>query len=140
MRSQKITLVDQKDVVSARQAGREIAKHLGFGPADQTRLATAISEITRNAIQYAGNGTCSIIGSNDNACLKVEVVVEDKGSGIKDIKKAMEDGYSTSRGLGAGLPGAKRLMHEFHLESNSSGTTVKMVMSRRFGSAQHSLR
>jgi len=79
MNEQRIALKGQIDVVAARQAGREMARRLGFGSADQTRLATAISELTRNALQYAGEGTCLVSDESDARRARVKVVVEDHG-------------------------------------------------------------
>lgn len=131
MNEQTIVLKEQRDIVRARQAGRKVAKELGFGTADQTRLATAISEIARNALQYAGGGVCEIQGMSERFEKTVHIRVADEGPGISDIEKAMTDGYTTSKGLGAGLPGSKRLMHDFHIESQTGGTIVTMRMIRK---------
>jgi len=120
----------ESDIVAARVAGRDLARQLGFGLADQTRLATAISELTRNVIQYAGKGTCTITDVSDDTVVKIRVVVEDNGPGIPDISRAMEQGFSTSRGLGAGLPGTKRLVHEFDIQSRPGYTKVTIAMAR----------
>lgn len=130
-RSEKFTIKSENDVIITRQAGREFARELGFGLADQTRLATAISELVRNVIQYAGEGCCFIIDESDQKMAKIRIVIEDYGPGISDVEKAMETGFSTSTGLGTGLPGAKRLVHEFKLESESGHTKITMVMSKR---------
>jgi len=127
----EVEITVESDIVAARQAGREMARALGFGSADQTRLATAISELARNVIRYAGEGFCLISDESDDRERKVRVVVEDHGPGIPDIDAAITDGFSTGGGLGAGLPGARRLVHEFHIESRPSLTRVSMVMRRR---------
>lgn len=106
------------DIVAARQLGREMAKELGFSTVDQARIATAISELVRNIYLYANEGSISyeVIHSPDNKtglCL----TVEDKGPGITDLGQVMQDGFTTSGGLGAGLPGVKRLMDDFDLHS-----------------------
>ena len=78
--SQMVVLVkDQSDVVAARQAGRDMARNAEFGTADQTRFATAISELTRNALIYAGAGVCSINDLSDREWMKIRAVVEDEG-------------------------------------------------------------
>ena len=125
-----VALREEFDIVTARGAGREMARQLGFGSADQTRLATAISELTRNVIQYAGGGVCLIRDESDARRSRIEVVVEDHGPGIPDLEKAMEYGFSTGGGLGAGLPGAKRLAHEFEIESEPGRTRVTIGMNR----------
>ncbi len=130
MNEERVALKGQIDVVTARQAGREMARQLGFGSANQTRLATAISELARNALQYAGEGVCLIRDESDERRIRVKVVVEDHGPGIPDIEQAMQDGFSTGGGLGAGLPGTKRLVHEFEIESQPGRTRVTIGMSR----------
>lgn len=113
------------DIVSARVEGRDMARALGFGTIDQARIATAISELTRNIVLYAGEGTVTLRFVERGARKGIEVVCEDHGPGIEDVNLVMQDGYSTSRGLGMGLPGAKRLMDEFDIESRpGSGTRV----------------
>ena len=119
------------DTVAARQAGRQMAQSLGFGSADQTRLATAISELTRNVVQHAGSGTCVIEDQSNHDYARVRVVVEDHGPGIPDPDQAMEYGVSSSGSLGAGLPGAKRLVHEFEIQSEPGHTMVSIVMTRK---------
>ena len=125
-----VALKEEFDIVTARGAGREMARQLGFGSADQTRLATAISELARNALQYAGEGVCLISDESDARRSRVKVVVEDHGPGIPDIEQAMTDGFTTGGGLGAGLPGAKRLAHEFEIESEPGRTRVTIGMNR----------
>lgn len=112
-----IEIKNEWDIVHARQAGREKAKELGFGQVDQARIATAISELARNIYLYAKTGTIVIDQFKDLSQKGLTIIAEDKGPGIKDIRQAMEDGYTTSGGLGAGLPGVKRLMDEFDILS-----------------------
>ncbi len=113
------------DIVSARVEGRDMAKALGFGTIDQARIATAISELTRNIVLYAGEGIVTLRPVERGNKKGIEVVCEDHGPGIEDVNLVMQDGYSTSRGLGMGLPGAKRLMDEFEIESQvGKGTRV----------------
>ena len=131
MRARTIEIKTERDIVIARQAGREMARELGFGSADQTRLATAISELARNALRYASEGTCVVTDESDPNMLRIGVKVEDHGPGILDIDRAMEDGYSTGGGLGAGLPGARRLVQEFDIESAPGHTVVSIAMVRR---------
>lgn len=130
MNENRIEIKVEADIVAARRAGREMARQLGFGSADQTRLATAISELARNVIQYAGEGVCLVTDESDQNASKIRVVVEDHGPGIPDIEQAMTDGFSTGGGLGAGLPGARRLVHEFEIESQPGHTRVTIGMSR----------
>ena len=131
MSESRIEIKGHSDIVSARQAGRQMAYELGFGSADQTRLATAISELTSNAIRYAGGGVCTVTNQSDRSIKKVQVVVEDHGPGIPDIEQAMKDGFSTGGSLGVGLPGSKRLVHEFDIESRPGYTKVTIAMVRQ---------
>lgn len=119
------------DVVTARRFGRDMAKTIGFGTADQTRLATAISELTRNVIKYAGEGECTIFNESDTTHNRIRVIVEDHGPGIPDIEEAMEDGYTTGGTLGAGLPGTRRLVSEFNIESKPGLTRVEIAMEKQ---------
>lgn len=125
-----VPIIDSTDVLKARQSARELAISLKLGSADQTRLATAVSELTRNVLQYAGQGQCRIIDNSTEVQIRITVVVEDHGPGIPDIELAMRDGYSTSGGLGAGLPGVQRLMDEFHLISRPGHTCLTITMIR----------
>jgi serine/threonine-protein kinase RsbT len=123
------------DVVQARQQGRELAASAGFSTGDQTVIAAAISEIARNILMYAKRGeiTLGVISNGDRRGLVV--VARDQGPGISDIARALQDGYSTSGGLGLGLPGARRLMDEFDVTSAlGKGTTVTMRKWRRLAS------
>ncbi len=131
METKKVEIKGSGDIVTARQAGREMARELGFGSADQTRLATAISELTRNVTQYAGMGFCTIVDNSDKNTIKIKATVEDTGPGIPDIDRALEQGYTTGGGLGAGLPGTKRLVQEFDIDSGPGQTVVTIVLSRR---------
>jgi len=126
-----VEIKDQKDIITARQAVRDMARKLGLRLADQTRLATAISELTRNVIQYAGNGVCAIRDVSDAHVLRIVAVIEDFGPGILDVEKAMTYGFSTSKGLGAGLPGSKSLVQEFDIQSKPGNTKVTIVVCRR---------
>ncbi|MBF0709472.1 MULTISPECIES: anti-sigma regulatory factor [Bacillales] len=112
------------DIVKARQSGRNIAKELGFGTVDQARITTAISELARNIYLYAGSGEVAIERVENGGKLGLKIEASDSGPGIKDIRKVMEDGFTTSGGLGAGLPGVKRLMDEFTIDSKENEGTV----------------
>lgn len=120
------------DVVAARQKGRELAAELGFVSTDSTLLATAISELARNIIRYAKYGEILITSVQSGDRVGITVVARDKGPGITNISLAMQDGFSTSGGLGLGLPGVKRLMDEFQLVSDvNTGTTVTIKKWKR---------
>lgn len=115
------------DVVTARQAGHELARELGFSLADVTMIATAISEIARNITSFAGRGAVRVgVAARDGRSALV-VRADDDGPGIADVDRALEEGYSTERGLGLGLPGARRLMDGLIVDSTPGrGTTVEM--------------
>jgi serine/threonine-protein kinase RsbT len=120
------------DVVQARQAGRELAAELGFSAGDQTVIAAAISEIARNILMYAKRGEVRFTTVVDGTRPGLIVVAEDDGPGIRDVSRAMQDGYSTSGGLGLGLPGARRLMDEFEVVSAPGhGTRITMRKWKR---------
>jgi serine/threonine-protein kinase RsbT len=130
----KLPIAADVDVVQARLHGRELAAGAGFSTGDQTVIAAAISEIARNILMYAKRGeiTLRMVPNGDRQGVGVEVIARDRGPGIRDIERAMQDGYSTSGGLGLGLPGARRLMDEFEVSSVvGEGTTVKMTKWRR---------
>jgi serine/threonine-protein kinase RsbT len=115
------------DIVAARKAGHQLALNLGFSLTDVTMIATAISEIARNITSYAGRGAVRIAVAERDGREALVVRAEDDGPGIADIERAMEDGYSTGRGLGMGLPGARRLMDRLVVESAlGRGTVVEM--------------
>ena len=115
------------DIVTARQAGHELARQLGFSLTDVTMIATAISEIARNITSYAGRGELRVGVQYRDGRQALVVRAEDDGPGITDIERALEDGYSTGRGLGLGLPGARRLMDRLVVESApGKGTIVEM--------------
>jgi serine/threonine-protein kinase RsbT len=116
------------DVLVARQKARDLAKTLKFSTGELTLIATAISEVARNIVTYAKQGEVVLRLVSQNHRRGIRVVAQDKGPGIADIARAMEDGFSTSSSLGLGLPGSKRLMDDFHIVSApGKGTTVTMT-------------
>lgn len=128
-KSEKIEIRLESDIVLARKAGREMAEQMGFGPVDCIKIATAISELARNIFLYAKTGMIVVNHIEVKGQKKgVEILSEDSGPGIEDIEKAMCDGYSTSDGLGLGLPGTQRLMDEFEINSApGKGTSIRTV-------------
>ena len=123
-----VKIINEWDIVAARQLGRNFAKELGFGTVDQARITTAISELARNIYLYAGQGSIQIEKLVINGKSGLKIIAEDQGPGIKDIRRVMEDGYTTSGGLGAGLPGAKRLMDDCEIESiPDEGTKISAI-------------
>ena len=122
-----VDIDNSDDIVAARKAGHQLALDLGFSLTDVTMIATAISEIARNITSYAGRGAVRVAVADREGRKALVVRAEDDGPGIADIERAMEDGYSTGRGLGMGLPGARRLMDRLIVESAlGRGTVVEM--------------
>ncbi len=122
-----IRINSEVDIVTARLKGKEMAAPLGFSSTELTLIATAISEITRNIVEYAKSGELCLNTVQQGDKRGIVVIATDNGPGIPNIKLAMQDGYSTGKSLGLGLPGAKRLMDEFEIESEvGKGTKVTM--------------
>jgi serine/threonine-protein kinase RsbT len=119
-----VPIFNDGDVVKARQMGRELASQLGFSSTELTLIATAISELARNMVIYAGTGEILLQLVNDPDRRGIVVVARDKGPGIADLDLALKDGYSTGEGMGLGLPGARRLMDDFEIESEPGHGTV----------------
>lgn len=111
------TIRSDLDIVAARSAARDIARNLGFGAIDQARIATAVSELARNIFLYADTGQVIAREVEKGGKVGIEIEFSDQGPGISNIDQVMQDGYTTSRGMGMGLPGAKRLMDEFQIQS-----------------------
>jgi serine/threonine-protein kinase RsbT len=123
----RIRIAADEDVVLARQKGRELAAAAGFSQTDATLIATAISELVRNILSYAGSGEIELARVHENGREGVVVVAADSGPGIGDVDAAMQEGFSTAGGLGMGLPGARRLVDEFDIVSEvGRGTTVTL--------------
>ena len=123
-----IRINESNDVVTVRREAREYAEKLGFNLLEQTKIVTAASEIARNAIVFGGGGIArfTTIDKPDKRGLQISFI--DHGPGIEDIEVAMKDGYTTGGGLGLGLGGTKRLMDEFHIQSEpGKGTSVTIV-------------
>jgi serine/threonine-protein kinase RsbT len=122
-----ISIDSEIDIVTARQKGREMAARMGFSSTELTLIATAISEVARNIVEYARDGEIALSVVTQGDKRGVVVIACDNGPGIPDIKLAMQDGYSTGKSLGLGLPGAKRLMDEFEIVSEvGKGTKITM--------------
>jgi serine/threonine-protein kinase RsbT len=129
LQSRSIALESEQDIASARGEVRALAAALGFRVVDQTRLATVASELARNVVKYARRGRMIAQPTADARGREgLRLIFEDTGPGIPDIAAAMRDGFSTGRGLGKGLPGSKRLVDEFEIESEvGRGTRVTVV-------------
>lgn len=120
-----ISIDHESDIVAARRAGRELATRLGFSSSEMTVIATAISELARNMLLYAKRGEVVVRVEEKAGRRSIVVIARDEGPGIPDVERAMRDGYSTSNGLGLGLPGSRRMMDEFEIVSQAGkGTTI----------------
>ncbi len=131
----RIRIQSDGDVVAARQRGREMSVQIGFSPSESTFIATAISELARNILNFAGHGDLLLRTIEEGERRGILVEARDEGPGIPDVAKALQDGYSTSGSLGLGLPGIRRLMDEFEVRSTvGKGTTVSTIKWRSSGS------
>jgi serine/threonine-protein kinase RsbT len=128
-RSETVEVRNDDDVVRARRAARELAGEAGLRLVDETKLITAVSELARNMTRYAGGGVVTVTVLADGRRRGVRAVFVDEGPGIPDLEQAMRNGYTTGTGLGLGLGGAKRLVHEFEIDSVvGRGTTITVLM------------
>jgi serine/threonine-protein kinase RsbT len=126
--SDNMRIAKELDMVVFRNRLKEYAVKIGMGLVNQTKLITAASELSRNMLRYAGEGTALIEIVNGQRQNGVRVTFSDNGPGIADISQAMKDGYSTGKSLGLGLPGAKRLVSEFDIKSTvGKGTTITIT-------------
>jgi len=125
VQEERVAILSDSDVVRARQVGRTLAASIGFSQTDQALIATAISELARNIVLYARSGEVRVDALTNGGRRGMVVVARDDGPGIADVERAMEPGFSTSGGLGLGLPGVRRLMDDIKIESKRGrGTTV----------------
>lgn len=123
-----MVIVKEQDVVPFRNRVKEAAVKIGMGLVNQTKLITGASELVRNMLKYGKGGVAKIEILSTSRDRGIRLIFEDKGPGIPDIKKAMQDGFTTGRSMGLGLPGTKRLMSEFEIWSEiNKGTTVTVV-------------
>ena len=123
-----MSIIKEVDVIPFRNRLREFAVKIGMSLVNQTKIITAASELARNMLKYANGGKATIEVISKGKENGIRLIFEDKGPGIADVKLAMQDGYSTGKSLGLGLPGTKRLVSEFNIASEvGKGTTVTIV-------------
>ncbi len=127
----EVAIQAESDMVAARRTVRDAATRLGFGVTDVTRIVTAASELARNVFKYAGQGAMRWRLLEDDGRSGIENQFVDQGPGIADIRRALEEGYSTGGGLGMGLPGARRLMDEMDIQSTRGQGTIVTVRKWR---------
>jgi serine/threonine-protein kinase RsbT len=127
-RLESCKIQSELDIVKARQLIRYISKESGIGIVDQTRLTTAVSELFRNMFQFAGGGEVFIDKGEHQGREALIVTCVDHGPGIANLEDAMADGFTSNTGMGLGLPGAKRLVDAFHIESKvNEGTLIRVA-------------
>lgn len=131
----RLDIAGEADIVAARQHARQIAMELGFGMVDQSRIATAVSELVRNVVRYAteGRGDVQIreLAASPRG-VGIEIRVSDEGPGIEDVEQVLRDGFTSGPGMGMGLPGTKRLMDEMEIRTAlGRGTTITIRKWRR---------
>jgi serine/threonine-protein kinase RsbT len=130
--AERIAIWGESDILVARQRAGQLAKKLGMGVVDQTKVATATSELARNIVRYAKTGEVIIEEIDNGITTGLQLTFKDRGPGIADIAKAMSDGFTSGGGMGLGLSGAKRLMNEFEIDSEIGvGTTIVMRKWKR---------
>lgn len=121
----RVLVGSDADIISARHQGRELADAIGFPASELALIATAISELARNVLTYAGRGEIVVDAINSGERAGILLIAKDDGPGIANVEQALQDGYSTGGGLGLGLPGVGRLMDELEIDSApGQGTTV----------------
>lgn len=127
-RTETLPIQVSSDVVVVRQVVRTLASEMGLSLVDQTKIVTAASELARNTLDYGRGGHVRVELLKNDVRLGIRLVFEDNGPGIKDIALAMTDGYTTGSGLGLGLSGSKRLVHDFDIDSRpGEGTRITIV-------------
>lgn len=132
VRRETLPIKAEADIVTVRQVVRAWSQRLEFGIVDQSKLTTAASELARNVLVHGKGGTVVIEDVRNGLTGGIRLTFQDRGPGIPDIQRAMEDGYTTGNGLGLGLGGTRRLMHEFQIDSKpNEGTTVTITHYRR---------
>lgn len=127
MNASVVNILTEWDIVAARQISRSLAKLIGFNAVDQARITTVVSELARNIYLYAEQGNVTVNVINKNNRDGIQIIAEDRGPGIQNLQGVLKEDYS-SYGLGAGLPGVKRLMDEFEIETEANqGTKIVVV-------------
>jgi serine/threonine-protein kinase RsbT len=124
IKSETININNEQDIINVRKLVRDYAIHIGLGAVNQTKIVTAASELTRNIIRYAKNGTLQLNIINHGEKIGLQMIFEDRGPGIPDISLAMIAGYTSKDGLGVGLSGSKQLVDEFDIKSEVGKSKV----------------
>jgi serine/threonine-protein kinase RsbT len=124
----KFKIDTEYDIVTVRQTIRQYAKDMGMGIVDQTRITTAVSELFRNMFNYAGGGEVLIERGEVENHDALIVTCLDQGPGIENLELAMSDGFTSGQGMGYGLPGTKRLVDRFEIQSIINEGTIVQIM------------
>ena len=119
----RLRISSESDATRSLIAASRFAEEIGFSRADCQSIATAVSELARNILKYAGDGEILIERIGTDRRTGVQIAARDRGPGIADIEAAMQDHFSSSGTLGLGLPGVKRLMDEFEIDTDTEGGT-----------------
>jgi serine/threonine-protein kinase RsbT len=128
LKTETLPIRSSEDIVLVRQKVRQWAIDLTFSLVDQTKMVTAASELARNALDYGGGGCVRLDLLQNDTKRGLRLVFEDEGPGIADVELALRDGYTTGSGMGLGLGGSRRLVHEFDVDSRpGEGTRVTIV-------------
>ena len=128
-KTERVEIRQSDDVVRVRQATRTLAVEIGLSLVDQTKVITASSELARNTLDYGGGGEVTVELVEQGGRRGVRLTFEDKGPGIADIEQALMDGFTSGKGMGLGLGGAKRLCNEFSIDSQP-GLGTKVTIAR----------
>ena len=129
IRREEVAVVSQHDIVTVRQVVRAWSGEIKLSLVDLTKLVTAASEIARNTVEYGGGGALLLERIEEGLRAGLRLSFVDHGPGIPDIARAMMDGYTSGGGMGLGLPGTKRLVDEFAIESEA-GAGTKVVITK----------
>jgi len=127
MKHETINIHSEADIVLSRQIVRKWATEIGLGLVDLTKIVTAASELARNMVVYGGGGTLTLEVISEGMRRGLKLIFEDQGPGIADITLALTDGYTTGKGMGLGLSGAKRLCNEFDIKTEIGKGTRVMI-------------
>ncbi len=127
IKRETVTLNSEADIVQSRQIVRKWATEVGLGLVDLTKIVTAASELARNMVIYGGGGTLTLEMLSEGIKRGLRLIFEDQGPGIPDVDLALADGYTTGKGMGLGLSGAKRLCHEFEIKTEVGKGTRVMI-------------
>ncbi len=129
-REELFQLKNNPDLLAIRKRIKDLSAEINLSVLEQTKFATAVSELSRNVLRHGGGGEARIELLDDKGVPALRVIFEDRGAGIAEIDLAMTDGFTTAKGLGLGLGGAKRLVDHFEIKSAANEGTVVTILKR----------